>query len=146
MMLSRENFEKSIVPGKILYFPCEDLRTTEPHYFVCVAILPDNTILSCCTSRFDTVRKLIERNRFPYSTLVSISGEDDNPFKKDTYINCNEYFPYTVDELWNLYQDRLLSIKGNLPIHSFQQLIIGFLDSQMIEEEIKEVLPNPDEL
>lgn len=66
-------------------------------------------------------------------------------FKKDTYVNCNEYFPYTVDELWDLYCEGVLTIKGKLPDYSLQQLIIGFLDSEMIEDEIKGTLPNPDD-
>lgn len=81
MALSRMGFDALIVPGKILYFPCEALRTPEPHYFICITMLPDNTILSCRTSQFDTVRKLIERKRFPYSTLVAIPANDQgNPF------------------------------------------------------------------
>ena len=146
MALSRADFEKQIVPGKILYFPCEELRSSEPHYFICITILSDTTILSCCTSQFETVKRLIERNKYPYSTLVSIPANDkENIFKKDTYINCNEYFPYTLDELWNLYNTGFLTIKGDLSNGYLQQLTIGFLDSEMIEDEIKDILPDPDD-
>lgn len=142
-MLSLADFMNEIVPGKIFYFACTDLKTSEPHNFICIIVQDDYIAnFSCCTSKFDTVRKLIERNRYPSETLVYISPEDsDNPFKEKTYINCNEYFPFSFQELWDLYISHALKIKGTLPIHSMEQIVIGFQTSELIEDEIKELLP-----
>jgi hypothetical protein len=90
---------------------------------------------------------LIEKNRFPPETLVFIPGVDaDNPFKKDTYINCNEYFQYSTDEFWELYSGKEMRIVGELPLHSFEQILIGFLKSDIIEQEYKDSLPTLDDI
>jgi hypothetical protein len=144
MPLSKRDFEAEIKSAKILYFPCEELNTPIPHYFVCVCIHPPGTVnLSCCTSQFETVKRLIERGKYPNETLVYIPEHDtENPFNKKTYINCNEYFPYLIDELWDLYQNQSLEIFPELPLDSFEQIIIGFQKSPIIEEELKENLPD----
>jgi hypothetical protein len=69
-----------------------------------------------------------------------------NPFSKDTYVNCNEYFPFSIDELWTLYSSgQLTIIKDLLPIDSFEQILIGFNKSPIIEEEFKDSLPKIDD-
>ncbi|HVU56129.1 MAG TPA: hypothetical protein VHD83_13785 [Puia sp.] len=146
MPLSRSQFESELVPGKVLYFSCEELGTLEPHFFICIVRQPDDIIvLSCGTSQFNTVMKLIERKRFPNETLVFIPAEDGtNPFSKDTYINCNEYFPYDISELWDMYDLGRLAIRGDIAQDSLHQIILGFHKSPIIEYEVKEMLPDPD--
>lgn len=102
MPLLKNEFEEILTSRQILYFSCPELNTPEPHYFICICRQPEDIIiLSCCTSRFETVEKLIERDRFPNETLVYIPSSDlENLFTKNTYVNCNEYFPYTIEELW----------------------------------------------
>jgi len=146
MPLTKLEFEAEIKSRKIFYFPCEELKTPIPHYFICICIYPIGTAnLSCCTSQFDTVKRLIERRRFPNETLVYIPDSDsDNPFHRDTYINCNEYFPFLIEELWDMYQHGILEIRSELPLHSFEQILIGFNTSPMIEDELKDSLPDLD--
>jgi hypothetical protein len=147
-VLSPHQFEADIKPQAILYFPEPVLNTTEPHYFICIAKTEEGEIItSCCTSQFNTVRNLIEKWGYPPSTLVYIPNSDsDNPFKKDTYINCNEFFGYKLSELWDLYLHNQLSFHGELPLYSFEQILIGMRESDQIVEEIKDCLPNIDDL
>jgi hypothetical protein len=148
-MLNKSEFEAELICRKIFYFSCPELNTPVPHYFICICNHPIDIVnLSCCTSQFDTVRRLIERGRFPSETLIYIPATDaDNPFHKDTYVNCNEYFPYTIEELWILYYSNQLQIIPQLlPIHSFEQILIGFNASPQIEDEIKDALPSMDDL
>lgn len=145
--MTRAEFENCLTGRKILYFQCDELNSPHPHYFVCIFVDAMRVAhMSCCTSQFETVRRLIERNRYPETTLVYISEQDsDNPFSKPTYINCNEYFQFSIDELWDWYQHRDLTVKEQLlPMHSFEQIILGFHASNVIEEEIKEQLPDLD--
>jgi hypothetical protein len=148
MALSRPQFEAIVKPKRILRFAIPELNIPIPHYFICVGQLPEGKFaLSCCTSQFNTVRQLIERNRFPESTLVWIRATDaDNPFHLDTYVNCNEYFGYEIDELWNMYSWQRLTVHDELPLHSFEQILIGLKDSDQIVEELKENLPSIDDL
>lgn len=116
MPLNRIQFEAEITPGRVLYFLCTELGTLQPHFFICIIRQPDDIlVLSCGTSQFETVKRLIENNRLPNETLVYIPATDGtNPFYLDTYINCNEYFPYHIDELWDLYRTGDLTIRGEL--------------------------------
>ena len=147
-MLSRAEFEKQITSRKIFYFTSDALQTKVPHYFICIMVQPDKIInLSCCTSQFESVKRLIEKNRFPHETLVYIPQADpENPFRKDTYVNCNEYFQYSIDEFWELYYYTDFQIIGDLPLHSFEQILIGFMKSDVIEQEYKDLLPNIDDI
>ncbi len=146
MALSRPQFEALVKPRRILRFAIPELNIGL-HFFVCVGQSPDGRwLFSCCTSQFDTVRKLIEKNRFPESTLVWMEAIDpDNPFHMDTYVNCNEYFGYQMDELWTMYGWGQLTKHDELPLHSFEQILIGFRDSNQIEEELKDNLPDIDD-
>lgn len=147
MALSWEQFQATVKARAILNFPEPILKTPDPHYFICIGLSPDNElVLSCCTSQFETVKNLVERNRYPASTLVYIpKTHADNPFKKDTYINCNEYFQYTMGELWAMYNKGQLSFHGELPLDSFDQILTGFRDSDQIEDELKDTLPTIDD-
>ena len=149
MLLNKSQFEAELVSRKVFYFPCPELNTTVSHYFICICNHPINIVnLSCCTSQFDTVRRLIERHRFPPETLVYIPGSDpQNPFTKDTFVNCNEYFLYTILELWIMYTNKILQISQKLiPLDSFAQILNGFHTSPQIEEDMKEMLPSIEDL
>lgn len=45
-----------------------------------------------------------------------------------------------------MYDEGALSIKQKLPLHSFEQILIGFNSSSIIENELKEYLPEIDHL
>jgi hypothetical protein len=93
------------------------------------------------------MQALVDRKRFPHETIVFMSAADSaNPFTKDTFINCNEYFPYSIDELWDMYNQTELTLKGDIPLDSYHQLVVGFHASPVIEFEIKDLLPDPDTL
>lgn len=146
MALSRPQFEALVKPRRILRFSVPRLNLGL-HFFVCVGQFPNGEfVFSCCTSQFNTVEQLIQRNRFPESTLVWMRATDTgNPFRLDTYVNCNEYFAYYMDALWDMYFWNQLTEHEELPLHSFEQILIGFRDSDQIEEELKDNLPSIDD-
>ncbi|KIC92579.1 hypothetical protein [Flavihumibacter sp. ZG627] len=141
-LINRAQFLEAIVAKAIFRFATPELNTITPHFFICIVVQPDDiVVLSCCTSQYQTVKRIIAKNRFPASTQVLIDPSDPaNPFNRETYINCNEYFPFGIDELMDLYDKSLIEYWGALPEHSFHEIIQGFLDSPQIEEELKELL------
>jgi hypothetical protein len=143
--LTYAQFCAQLIHGKVFYFSCDALNTSEPHYFVLVINqLPDIHYFSCVTSQLETMRRLVDLNRYSYESIVFFSGVDTtNPFTKDCYVNCNEVFGYGVEELWYLYDEGKLSIEGDIPADSYHQVVIGFHSSPLIELELKELLPNP---
>jgi hypothetical protein len=143
--LTYAEFCAQLIPGKVFYFSCDALHTSDPHYFVLVMNqTPDIYYFSCVTSQLATMQRLVELKRYPHESIVFFSGADpENPFTKDCFVNCNEVFPYGVEELWYLYDEGELTIKGDIPPDSYHQVVIGFHSSPLIELELKELLPNP---
>lgn len=141
---TKEDFAKFIAEKKIYFFSCKKLGINNPHYFICLKRNnQDLLLLSCCTSQFETVRKYIEYNKLPESTLVSISNRyEDNPFNRETYINCNDVKILHVDDLKELYASQELTFQGNINDFQYKQIITGIIDSPVVEEDIKEELPN----
>jgi hypothetical protein len=107
MKLPVETFVEAIAERKVYYFASERLNTPEPHYYICIKKTDDDIlILSCCTSQFETVKRFVETRNLPYETLVYINPDADDqncPFYKQTFINCNEYHSYTVEDFKNMY-------------------------------------------
>lgn len=150
MKLPIKLFTSSIKEQKILYFSSQHLNSDESHYFVCIKRTDNDVlILTCCTSKFDTVRKFVESRHLPNETLVWIKPDpkdSENPFTIDTYVNCNNVFSYTMEEFQNMYSSNSLSIVGELSLNYYTQIINGLIASPLIEEEIKDCLPKIDDL
>lgn len=79
--------------------------------------------------------------------MVWISPKDDkNDFTKDTYINCNYSFTYTVEEFRKMYETGQLKPTGQITEGHYILILEGLHASPLIDEETKECLPNPDEI
>ena len=143
MKVPTDLFLQGIEEKKVYYFSSTRLNTPEPHYYICIKRTDnDILILSCCTSQFDTLRQYVETKSLPFSTLVWVSSKDDsNPFSKETYVNCNEYHPYTLDEFKQMYDSDAIDFSGEISDCHYEQIIVGIHDSPLIEPEIKELLP-----
>ena len=99
-------------------------------------------VLVCCTSdKEDKRRKRIEKLNL-HSTLVWIKPDTENGLTKDTYVDCNTYFEYTIEEFTTLYENNLLEYKGIISETHYGQIILGLLDSPTIAIETKELLRN----
>jgi len=139
MKLPSDLFKTSISPRKVFYFRSEQLNTSIPHYFICVAKSEnDMLILVCCTSQFEKRRQFIESRGFPHSTLVWVPPTSENGLSVDSYVDCNSYFDYTVDEFIGLYESGILELKGEISEDHMAQILIGISDSPLIEDNIKE--------
>ena len=90
MKLPVELFLSSVEEKKVYYFASNKINSIEPHHYICIKRTDnDLLILSCCTSKFETIAKFVETRSLPPSTLVYIKPSNQNPFTLDTYINCN---------------------------------------------------------
>ncbi len=148
MKLPTDYFISAIEDQKIYYFSSSKLNVTDPHYFICIKrTVNDILILSCCTSQFETVQNYVTTKKLPYETLVWInpdSSDLNNPFTKDTYINCNQFFTYTVEEFRNMYDSEQVSYSGILSDNHYVQILTGIHSSPLIDEETKEIIPSPE--
>lgn len=146
MKLPTDMFLKAIEEKKLYYFSSTQLNTDEPHHYVCIK-KTDNDILlmTVCTSQYDTVKRFVETKKLPYETLVWITSNDTtNPFTKDTYVNCNKTFTFTMDEFKTMYEKDSVNYSGQIADVHYIQIVCGIIASPMIDDETKELLPDPD--
>lgn len=146
MKLPEELFSNGIAEKKVYYFSTSLISTDIPHYFICIRRTNDEAlILACCTSQFETVKKFIESRNLPYETLVHITPTDtSNPFDKDTYVNCNDCYPSSVSDFITKYRSDSIRFSGEISDAHFEQILIGLHKSPLIDEEIKQNLPQPE--
>lgn len=134
-------FLNTIEERNVYYFSSNKIDTAIPHNYICLKRTDnDLLILSCCTSKFDTVKRFIEIRDLPFETLVWIKSDNDI-FDKETYVNCNQYFTFTVEQFAEMYKNEVLEYKGKISDNYFEQIINGLIMSPLIDEETKEILP-----
>lgn len=134
-------FLNAIEEKNVYYFSSKRINTNIPHNYICLKRTDsDLLILSCCTSKFDTVKRFIEIRNLPFETLVWIKPDNDI-FDRETYINCNQYFTFTVEQFAEMYKNEVLEYKGKISDNHFEQIINGLIISPLIDEETKELLP-----
>jgi hypothetical protein len=141
MKIPLELFLDGIEEKKVYYFSSKKLNTSVPHYFVCV--LKNNQemlILVCCTSdKNDKQKRRIEILGL-HKTLVWINPTPENGFSKDTFVNCNSIFEYTIEDFRILYEQNSLEFKGIISDSDYEQIINGLFESPTITEEIKSLI------
>lgn len=132
----------SFVEKNIYYFTNIDFENKEPHHFILVKRREGGIlILSCCTTKWETVHKFVTSRKFPEETMVTIpKGTEGTELKKHTYINCNEYFEYTVEQFEALYNSGKVKSTGVLPGEHYLKIIAGMIASPEVEEELKDEL------
>jgi hypothetical protein len=133
-------FINNISTQKVYYFKSSKISSQLPHYFICVITGNETFVLVCCTSQFDK-RKRFAESRGLESSLVWIKSDTDNGLKIDSYVDCNTVFYYTIEEFKILYENDEIEYKGELSEIHFTQIITGIKNSSLIEEEVKDLLP-----
>jgi hypothetical protein len=137
-----ELFKSTVQEKKVYFFSSTKLNTEKPHYFICIKRNnEDLLILSCCTSQQETVQKYIETRNLPHETMVWIKPEATNPFLKNTFINCNNTFIYTLDDFESMYTTGKIKYSGEISLNHYSQIVTGIHKSPLIDEETKEMIP-----
>ena len=141
MKLPIDFFLKGINEKKVYYFSSSKLNTTVPHYFICILKGEKDTLLMvCCTSDKNDKRKRRIEMLGLHSTLVWIKPDDNNGFTKDTFVDCNSVFEYSVRDFKTMYEQELLEYKGEVADSHYEQVINGLLESPNITDDIKELI------
>lgn len=143
MKLPINLFLSGVMPNKIYYFSSSQLINTPiPHYFVCLKRTENEVlILACFTSQVAKRQRFIEITNLPKTTLVWVTPSLENGLEKDSYIDCNNVFEYTMVDFRNLYEQDKIAYVGEISDENFEEILIGINDSPLIEENIKELLP-----
>ena len=145
MKVPTDTFIDAIGNRKVYYFSSTRLESDIPHYYVVVNKTDgDLLVLSVCTSQFDTVKRFVETRSLPTESLVYIKPDTSNPFEKETFVNCNKCFTYTIDEFRSMYDANAIDYSGELSEGHYEQILTGIHSSPLIEEEIKDIVPKPE--
>lgn len=101
----------------------ELINTTEPHFFVVVAINNDDNFLIISTTKLQNKINYLTKRGFDLNTLAYIRPNDSNGLTKDSYFNCNDYFILSKQELIAKVKEDKLSIAGNFDKDEYNILL-----------------------
>lgn len=132
--------DTSIVPGSVYYFHDARLSSTQSHYFVVLNKNPltDSVLLLVCsTSRVDSARS---RRHLRRETLVEVSPAEYSEFTVQSMFDCNTVFDLSLSELQRKYDAGRLRVKLNIGASILEKLRDAVIESDLVEEEIKDIL------
>ena len=139
MEVSFETFYQVLKEKSILYFSLNYQGNPDPHYYVLLDKGTEILLFSVCTSKLDTILNYVKRRNLNYDTIVFIENEPDNPFSKNTYINCNSPVSIPVEDFKKMFNEGKIKYKDQLDDDHFEQIINGILKSRLVERKIKKL-------
>ena len=123
----------AIQPGSVYYFPSELLHgSVEPLYFVVINIDPLNEeklLLVCASSQVDRTLRI---NNSRLDTNILVTPNDYSTLSCRSVFNCNDVFPYTIDEIVSRLSDGILKIKPEISPGIVQKLRQAAIGSHLI--------------
>ena len=138
---SEVKIKATLNTGAVYYFPDEELKSTEPHYFIVLNHNPLNDhllLLVCSSSKINKV-KLRSKN-FPSTTVVEVSKIEYTDFTTDSIVDCNYIFLRSVEQLIKKCDEGKLLLKSQMPLNILIKLRQGVIDSPSIPEAQKRIL------
>ena len=110
----------------------ESLRpnTIEETYELCDALMRDDKN-EICKELGDVLLHVIF-----YAKIGSEKGDYDS----------DKHASYTIEEFRIMYASDTVSASGEISLNHYSQILTGIRNSPMIDDEIKELIPNPDTL
>jgi hypothetical protein len=139
-------FAEAVTDKDVLLFR-NSKEVEAPHFYICIR-KTDNDVLFMVmsTTQRDRLFRHLANNGLDAHTVVTIQPFDehpDSPMNKRCWINCNDVYSYTVDEIALLHKNRNITAIGKLPQEYFEQIVNGICLSPLVTEEIKEELQLP---
>jgi hypothetical protein len=131
----------SIKPGSVYYFPYEQLRSPESHYFVVINIDPigeEVILLVCASSKLENVRQRNRNN--PLETVVEVIPTQYPDFTCDSIFDCNSVHTQSIEALVQRLSRKKLKLKSEMDMTLVERLRQGVLASRLIPLNIKEQL------
>ena len=122
--------DSTLKVGTIYKFNAPELiNTTEPHFFIVVAIEDLDNYLVLCTSQDKKKEKYFTNNNLDFSGLVYIKPDSDNGLCMNTYVNCNDYYTITKSSLIKKCNSKGFKLTGTLSLNHYEQIKTGIIKS-----------------
>lgn len=115
--------ESSLEVGRVYYITAPELiQTDEPHYFIVIGILGDNSYLLVSTTQLAKKLAWVRGRSIPDDTICYIEPSPENELKKDSYLNCNSYHEVKNQFLINKIESGELITKGVISDSDFEKI------------------------
>lgn len=109
----------------------ELIETTEPHYFVVVAISDSDNYLLMSTTQLDNKIAYLRKRGYDLDTLRMITPNRNNGLKKASYFNCNEYHTISKNKLVEKVKQGKLKLIGNFSKEEYDDIVISINKSDV---------------
>ena len=140
MKLPLPLFLKSIQEKKIYFFRDTSFGVSK-HMHICLKVNGNVLYFMCCTTKYKTIERFLQKQNIDYSTIVHIAKDPTNCFDEtDTYINCNSVYECTSSDFAKAYIKDQISFVGEVSENHYYQILKGIHNSPMVAEFIKESL------
>jgi hypothetical protein len=134
-------YSNTVAPKDVYYFCSNKINSTEPHYFICICTHENVLMFACTTTQYEKRLRYIESKNLNKNTLVTIPIKDSNvSFTRNSYVDCNSYQEFTIEEFRKLCTNNDFEHKGTLENIHFQNIVNGLCLSEEIDEEFKEII------
>jgi hypothetical protein len=109
----------------------ELISTTEPHYFVVVAICGSDNYMLLSTTQLDNKINYLKKRGYHLDTLAYLQPTEDNGLTADSYFNCNDKFTITKQQLIDKVNQDKLSISGNISSSEYDKILYSISLSEV---------------
>ncbi len=134
---------QTLQDGDVYFFDKKATVGIPDHRHICVKKTGDtNIIFACCTSNQDTMNRFLEKKNLPSSSIVYINNAKYPFLTKDTYINCNNVSVISENQFVSECDNGLIEKKGKIDLSDYAQIVTGIKESILVEEEIKDLIPD----
>jgi hypothetical protein len=136
-------FAEFIADKEVLLFQYSNEVQT-PHLYICVKKAPENVLMMVLsTTNHARLQRFVANNGLHPDTIVPIQPnyiENDSPLRKPSWINCNDVYLYTIEEINQFHRGGAITpIQDPLPERYYEQIVNGICLSDNIDEEIKDL-------
>lgn len=100
----------------------ELINTKTPHYFIVVAVEDSNNYLCICTTQLQKKIAHITHTGGDLNTIAYLEPNSENGLTEKTYVNCNDYYEVSKDDLINKVEQGKLNYKGMLSKEEYQKI------------------------
>ena len=148
MILPHSLYTSTVAEKDIFYFVTDKINSSEPHYFICIKKTNNQILLfTCCTTKGGKRESHLLKTNGSLETIVYIRpGHQGNKLTQESYVDCNNYQEFTIDEFKSICDSGKIQYKGTLSDDYYIQILIGLHKSDNISDETKDILPKPDDV
>lgn len=130
--------KSSLEIGRVYYINAPELiETEEPHYFIVIGMLENNSYLLVSTTQLDKRIAWVRRRGISEDTICYIQPSPENELTKDSYLDCNFYHEVDNNYLIKKIENGELKCKGIICDSDFERIKASIQQSPLFDISIE---------